>query len=54
MIYNTNEMITLALNMIEFEGLKIRELLLFCLDMGADFDQADEVISEVKFELGVQ
>ncbi len=53
-MYNTNEMINLALNMVEFEGLKVRDLLLWLLDMGADLDMADSVIHEVKFELGVQ
>ena len=53
-MYNTNEMINLALNMVEFEGLKVRDLLMWLLDMGADLDMADSVMHEVKFELGVQ
>lgn len=53
-MYNTNELINLALNMVEFEGLKISNLLMWLLDMGATIDLADSVISEVKFELGVQ
>lgn len=53
-MYNTDELINLALNMVEFEGLRIRDLLMYLLDMGATLDTADSVISEVKFELGVQ
>ena len=53
-MYNTNELINLALNMVEFEGLQIKNLLMWLLDMGANIDLADSVISEVKFELGVQ
>ena len=52
-MYNNNEMINLALNMVEFEGLKVRDLLMWLLDMGADLDTADSVIHDVKFELGV-
>tara|TARA_B110000093_G_C12969445_1_gene411486 strand:- start:472 stop:633 length:162 start_codon:yes stop_codon:yes gene_type:complete len=53
-MYNIDEMINLALNMVEFEGLKVRDLLMWLLDMGANIDMADSVVSEVKFELGVQ
>lgn len=53
-MYNTNELINLALNMVEFEGLQIKNLLMWLLDMGANIDLADSVISAVKFELGVQ
>tara|TARA_R110002074_G_scaffold128069_3_gene268253 strand:+ start:335 stop:553 length:219 start_codon:yes stop_codon:yes gene_type:complete len=53
-MYNIDEMINLALNMVEFEGLKVRDLLMWLLDMGANIDMADSVVAEVKFELGVQ
>ena len=51
---NLDDMINLAGNMIEFEGLQVNNLLMWLLDMGASLDMADTVVAEVKFELGVQ
>ena len=45
-----NDLINLALNTMEFEGLKHSGLLMFLLDMGASMDMADDVISQINYE----
>lgn len=52
-MYNFNELLNLALNSMEFEGLKYDSLLMFFLDLGVTISVADELINEIDVELAL-
>lgn len=52
-MYNFNDLINLAMNSMEFEGLKHEGLLMFLLDMGINIGTADDVISAIDYELAL-